>query len=355
MPAPPEVLLDRYLKSESRSRKDRANYKGKQDLALLEPSWRSLLTTIQLAMNEALRLERANMSGHFAHPRFHFDYVDAMVPNAIAFQSDDFAFIGVTLPLIGTLWRVCTQLSQSTGVMQLFGLEVASTAPGALQGRQDAFHAHLFSTQLNFIAAHEYTHHVHGHDLQLDSGSEFCNEILGGTGCGRLEDQAKELDADGYATNFVLSHMIQDAERRKNGLTLLGRESVDESTADKLLMTSFVVAVGGFFHFLPMASFDATNVYELSHPPAPARMNNVIHHAQDWCKRHRPTLHGWLIPDRYKALVGPVSDAAVSFRGESNWNIQNAFLRSDAGRQYLTRVYEAYQALLTSLPREVAT
>ena len=90
---PPEIP-DGYFKSVLRSPVDRENYKGKQDLELLEPKLRSLLVGIQNTLNEALRLKKPNVAGHVDHPRFHFDYIDLKVPNALAFQHDGSSFIG---------------------------------------------------------------------------------------------------------------------------------------------------------------------------------------------------------------------------------------------------------------------
>ena len=72
--APPEVILDRWVRTQLRNEPGFSGYVGKLDIERLEsPSFRSFLYLIQETMNEALRLEGVNASGGVEHPPFHFD------------------------------------------------------------------------------------------------------------------------------------------------------------------------------------------------------------------------------------------------------------------------------------------
>src|SRR5439155_21892593 len=73
---PPEVLLDRFLKSDERRPDDRAVYKGKQDLRALEPSLGSLLANVQDTLNADLHQRGNTVEMERVHT-FHFDYVEA--------------------------------------------------------------------------------------------------------------------------------------------------------------------------------------------------------------------------------------------------------------------------------------
>jgi len=129
------------------------------------------LTSIQEALNEALRNEKKNVPEHVSHPPFHFDYVDSIVPNALAFRFEDWSFIGITMALVDMLWDTCARLSRSEAVAALLGIPVTPE-------QHDSIHALLFPIQLTFVVSHEYTHHVHGHVLQSALDSTFSNEIV---------------------------------------------------------------------------------------------------------------------------------------------------------------------------------
>jgi len=104
VPIPAEVIFDRFFRSDRISLDDRKRYTGKLDLDRLDEGPRSLLIKIQTAFNEALE----NQDGVFPDGRqriFHFDYVEATVPNALVFEYEDHCFIGVTGPFIQLLWQ----------------------------------------------------------------------------------------------------------------------------------------------------------------------------------------------------------------------------------------------------------
>lgn len=52
---PPEVLLDRYIRSKLRRVKGIESYRGKQNLGVLQAAFTSLLLGIQTTLNEGLR------------------------------------------------------------------------------------------------------------------------------------------------------------------------------------------------------------------------------------------------------------------------------------------------------------
>src|ERR1700682_640643 len=196
MSMPPEVLFHRYFQRKELSPADRQAYKGKKDLNTLDPTFGSLLASIQDALNAALHNEKKNVSGHASHPPFHFDFVDSTVPNALAFRFEDCSFIGITIPLVDMLWDACVRLSRAQAVAALLGIPV-------MPEHHDSILALLFPTQLTFAVSHEYTHHVHGHVLQSAPDSTFSNEIVSSGDGSNLEAQALEIDADGYAVYHV--------------------------------------------------------------------------------------------------------------------------------------------------------
>ncbi len=135
--AQPEVILDRWVRAQARTRPQYAGYVGKLDLDNVQPrSLRSFLTFVQDSMSTALRLESANASGEVPHPLYHFDYLQVKdgTRNAIAFQYEGFSFIAVTLPLVQLLWDVSTRLANSAGVQTVLAIEPGTTRLEALRG-----------------------------------------------------------------------------------------------------------------------------------------------------------------------------------------------------------------------------
>ena len=341
MSIPPEIVFDRFFRSKDLGPADRQNYRGKKDLDLLQPAVRSLLVSIQGMLNEELRNEKKNVPRHVDHPPFHFDFVDSAIPNAVAFLCGGFSFIGITMPLVDMLWDACVRLSRSEAVGAAFGIPFATEA-------HDPIHAMLFGTQLSFVVVHEYTHHVHGHLVKRKSDAVFSSEILDGRGSGDLEGQAKEIDADGYAVYYVLAHLIA-GNRRQQALGLLGLDKQKENVQDEVLFSSFVIAVGAFLFARSPSSVDSARIYELTHPPQAARMNFILHFAVNWCKQNRPHLEAYMTLTRFQMLMGAVATATWGMNGGADWSAQTAFLQSDDGARYISKLDECVKAHIKSL------
>jgi hypothetical protein len=109
MPIPPEVLFDRFFGADNAGN-TRNLYRGKHGLSGLEPpELEPLLVEIQAVLIEALNSE-PSITDHPSLDPFHVDYVDSAVPNALAFGSDGYAFIGITISLIYAMWDTCFML-----------------------------------------------------------------------------------------------------------------------------------------------------------------------------------------------------------------------------------------------------
>jgi hypothetical protein len=323
----PEVLFHLYFQNQL-SPVDRENYRGKQDLDRLEPELRSLLTNVQNTLNEALR-RRGHVFARGCLSNFHFDYVDAEVPNALAFEYEDYAFIAVTMPLITVLARTCNQLSRSAKVT-----EVLRTA--ATEQQREAILAELFTTQLTFVVSHEFAHHDRGHFLQRDSATGFWDEILAVVAEGSLEEQAQEVEADRWAVYLVLTNLMT-GERREGVRGLLGHRGIPDDSVDEILLSSFIIAVAAFFFVREPDVCDERTIYKLTHPPQAARMHEVMRNVQDWCKQNRPALEAWMTLARFQVLMHAVEEASS---GTDNWSQQTAFFLTNPGAEYIRRLEE---------------
>ena len=180
MPLPPEVLFHRYFQHPDRNPSDRLAYRGKQDLDALPPALASFLADVQNVLNEALSNEKQNVPEQVNHPPFHFDYIDSMVSNALAFRVSDYSFIGITMPLINVLWDVCVELNKSSAAASLLKVPLTSE-------HDEAILTVMFQTQLTFVVAHEYRH-VHGQFSAVPAPCSWFNEIVA-SAAGNLVEQ----------------------------------------------------------------------------------------------------------------------------------------------------------------------
>jgi len=213
---PPEVIFDRYIRNKI------PHYQGKANLVLIEDRvTRDLLDDTQRTIKEVYAAQGGSIFVRGTRPALHFDYVNSSVVNAIAFQDEGCAFVGLTLALFNEVGQTCQLLVTSGLVTSIFRLETPTD-----HERHQLFTA-FFAAQLQFIACHELGHHVHGHcsddEQTMPIREEFSEDwrISGG-----LTDQARELDADGYAVHMILHNFVAGSPRLKL-LELLGHQTDD--------------------------------------------------------------------------------------------------------------------------------
>ena len=338
MSLPPEILFHRFFQNERLRSADRQRYRGKQDLERLEPRLRSLLIGIQSSLNASLNQKQSWMLSEGEELHFHFDYIDASVRNALAFAYEGYSFIGITMPLIESLWHICEQLGSSGSVAEM--LNVIGT-----DQQHESTLAELFATQLSFVVSHEYSHHIRGHLFVPDSETELWNEIPGVSAIGSLNDQAREVDADGLAVYLVLTHLIA-GERRARSLKSLDYTRIEDEVADKLLLSLFILSVSSFLLASSPAIFDNVTLYSLTHPPQAARMNELMKNVHSWCEQNRPVLETWLTLERFQLLTDTVREATLEISGGQKWSDQTTFFISDTGAEYFRRLHEEVLSLM---------
>jgi len=334
---PPEVIVDRYVRNTLVRTKGFESCVGKQNLQLLEPALGTLLLGIQTTFNSQLAALTSNSthtrSGVTLFP-FHVDYVEASVTNALAFRYEGYAFIVITVPLVRLMWHACEQLSKSAEVVRALG------ADGAISP-VEAVHATLFASQLGFLLAHEYTHHIHGHhNIALEVWTEGLDNSLDGG----LDSQAQEVDADAFAAYIVLTHLIA-GERRQKTLDLLGKLDIDETADDGRLLASFVLAIGAFLYCLSPSRLDLTTVFRLTHPPPVLRMRHLMDAAKSWSSQNKPPLESVITLEWFQSLMRLVRCAMGISHGSQNWDEQTAFLSSDSGDKYCAQLAKQFDRL----------
>ncbi len=295
---------------------------------------------LQQNANEALRLEGINASGGTEHPPYHFDFleVSGSIANAHAFQHEGFAFIVMTLPLVELLLNLSFTLSQSPPVRQLLGI-------GSAPLIQDPFRFTLFQLQFDFLLGHEYTHHVHRHCARSATGSlSVWTEFLKAEDSGSLEQQAQELDADGYSSYLLLANLLQDENRYATVLEAMGYASHRSAASDELLFTMFFVVVLNVFCAFWRKRTEVAGLYQLVHPPPPVRINNIIQVSQMYTGQNGPVASTWFNPSRFMELFR-IAAAAIpgSESDRQTWDSQMALLRTPEGERYAQALFVKFE------------
>jgi hypothetical protein len=278
--------------------------------------------------NEAFRREKY-FPEHARTMPLYFDYLDADEENAIAtHDGEHYAFIGVTRCLVLKISDICIRLSQPNGaICRALGVQPSPLPYNELQ-------AALVYILLTFVVAHEWTHHKHGHLTQLSSREKIFHEILDSGLLGSVDDQIKEIAADGYAAFFLLSNLF-DVGRASFLPFLTFDSSLNPEFLDRAFLAFFVVALGGYTFLRPACDLNRLDIYRSTHPPAPARLTMVMEEVIAWCSHNRPALEDWL-----RQTFQPLMDATVNLVSDDvdnrqGWAAQVTFLKSIDGQQYM--------------------
>jgi len=318
-------------------------YRGKQDIeAISNASLREILLRLQSGLNFALANERA-VPEHRDHPRFHVDYVRSEHVNALAFRHEDYSFVGLTIPLIEVAMQLGGRVGPSADLLSSLCLELTQEVAEGLG-------ILLFRIIIFFVVSHEYTHIVHGHRLSQTDGSAPPNEVEADDRIGSLGEQTLEADADSYATYHIMGNWIGGV-KRSEGVSLLKIDSVSADAQDDVLLACVIVAIGAFFFLRPVPQLDARNVYELTHPPQPVRLNSLMETVIGWCRQNRPGLEDRMLPERFNSLLSIVAGVVWEFdeTKQQNWKSQVEFLRSAYGSEYVAKLMKSkneYRAAL---------
>ncbi len=329
MRPPPEEAFDLWFRT--------LGFRGRDSLSDLPESLRSQLRSLQTMYNEAFARER-QFPAHAATLPLYFDFLDADEENALATQDGEhYAFIGITRHLVFKISDVCVVLSRSDGALcRALGVRPSAEPYNELQ-------ATLVYILLSFVVAHEWSHHKHGHLGQLSSRGNIFQEVLDSGLVGSMDDQIREIAADGYSAFFVLTHLFDEA--RSNFLPFLKFDpSPLPEVLDLVFLAFFVTAVAGYMLLRRADDLSAVNVYRFTHPPLAARLNFLMREVTAWCSHNRPVLEGWITAN-FDGLMNATSEAVLGFADyRQAWGNQIGFLKSAQGRQYTAALTDGIAA-----------
>lgn len=344
MCVPPEVIFHRYFHSPIPI--EQRDYRGKADLDHLRNAVLPgpLLEDLQLIINQALHNARPDPL-HAPHGTLHFDYIDSDIPNALAFSSEGYAFIGVTIALVNSLWDTSFRLSRAPEVSGVLGL------PGVIN--VDHLQAQLLRLQLSFIVGHEWAHHVFGHTVTTataigSTGPTFVDEVVVTANRGDLRSQTQEVVADGYSAYYLLQNLIVGDERPR-AVGLLEAGAATEAAQDSILLSCFVVAIAGFMFVRRPQELTALTAYTMTHPAQALRLRLLLESAKLWSVGYRPNLTEQISPERFRPIMRAIALATWGMNGGTDWSDQIAFLVSDNGDEYARRLIDSRNASVQAM------
>jgi hypothetical protein len=149
-----------------------------------------------------------------------------------------------------------------------------------------------------------------------------------------MEQQAEEALADSFAVFPALAFLINSDQR---GSVLERLSYAGSGEPDALLLFAFLLCASSFLA-LSSVHVEASNVYDLTHPPAMVRINGVVQTADVWCSKYRPNLTGCLSDQRLIEMLIAVEHAHRIPAG--TLQRQAAFLASAEGLTYFSRLQQ---------------
>jgi hypothetical protein len=198
--------------------------------------------------------------------------------------------------------------------------------------------------QVSFLVSHEYTHHVHRH-LPADAGDGTWTELAQDLASGGMYRQAQELDADAFAIYLGLGNFVRGAGRQ-GALSQLGRPRLRDLEADALLLKCFFLSMTSIFCALWRGNIRIASIWDVSHPPAPVRIEYAIRVAKMWCKQNQSVPQPWLESGRFREVFRAAVDA-VGGTTPQEWDDHIKFLTSEEGSKYNESLLGRYELLRT--------
>jgi hypothetical protein len=320
------------------SPEDRKIYRRRLDASEFEiAELADAIEGIRNEINSRWKLQAKRIVAPAGQINLHLDYIESTSANALTFGRGATYFVGITDKMLVRFARSAEAFWKLNDLSDLLKIEWTT------ENRDFLFQV-TFMIELQFISSHELGHLFHGHLDQRLFREEFTEiqDIL--NSFDRLPDQAREVEADGYAVHTMLDNLIAGESgpfiHRKLGSTLPMADCV---------LTMFLLSVAGSFFFLDVPDFDKSKVRKGTHPFDLARMNVVLRDLIGWCSLNRPELQSWASHRRFRHIMTCVQQAAANSTQSEIWNRQSEFLESTEGQPYLDELYAAQETLRSNM------
>jgi hypothetical protein len=117
---------------------------------------------------------------------------------------------------------------------------------------------------------------------------------------------------------------------------------------DELLLTCFFVSVTALFCAIWPDDIATQSIKQLSHPPAPVRIEYAIRIAKMWCTQNESFTNSWFMSERLQTIF---LTAIEAFGGTTRqaWDAHIQFLNSEAGKQYDQSLLERFEEIRKSV------
>jgi hypothetical protein len=300
-------------------------YRGRQELAEIgEARSREFFESVKARMN-ALLAGRKRLAHYIDDLPFHFDYIDSDFGNALAFRDNSYAFIGISLPMIGEIQKTCRDLSRSARIREI--LEVGEGIEGKLE-------VVLFWNLMNLVITHEYTHHIHGHVKRALGKAKFFNEFDSNqTDTEKMFRQAEEVDADGFGTYQVLANAL-DTGLRDDNVRFLRLEGLSAEEIDKMFLLFHVLVACAQFSINGLVDVRTENPRTKEHPIQACRLDFLMRHTKLWCEPNRPNLVDDITQETFSKVMEAVSAEMWGIISHLLWREQGKYLATEDGKKY---------------------
>ena len=136
--------------------------------------------------------------------------------------------------------------------------------------------------QLQFVCAHELGHLFHGHNDRSALYEEFSRTPAMAPSANQLKRQARETEADGYATKFLLENFLLTDSGQQ-----IHRRLGSSLSREECILTLIVISAGAVFLCLPFSKFAQEAAKSNRYPFGLARLNEVPLQIIPWCEENQ--------------------------------------------------------------------
>lgn len=230
----------------------------------------------------------------------HFEYIENWDVNALAFEWDNYDFVGVYVGAIATIYSFFGALLAYPRFLMSIGNPMAEE-----EWKSDAFHpkqlyrqpkdaarrsfAHLIATiAIDFLFAHEIGHLMSGHVklLRIRKGLPLLAEFdpTQKTREENLTLQTLEMDADSFAVGQGLATAFGRAADPSHVFPTDWRQWYGTSTQ---ALFSWTLAIYGFFRLFFKGTVNLDDLDSTNHPPPNIRLSMVLTTVVEFLKKKR--------------------------------------------------------------------
>lgn len=333
----PDIEFHRFLSRENLTKEEYERYPAKLDLDRIDPHLAQHLAAIKKLINEMFARNSDQIETPNGVVTLHLDYIAKPPPplirfaNAISFTFKGFFFVGITYDLVELMNAICGSLAQSPATAAFLGIKTDTPT------QCDILLACLFLVQIQFAIDHEVGHHFHGHTGRSGSGL-LSSEYLCSTAIDdgdHMEEQAREVEADGYAVHMMAKSFYQP----ETGGNLIQRFGPTTLPINEFLVRFLLLCIASYLILRPQNPFNAGDVRKPRHPFATMRLNIVMTDFIGWASQFKPELMPFITQITLDHVQVVIQEAQPDSQSYSNWILEGQFLRTTVGEAYRADLY----------------